>query len=133
MRTILCTVVLLAFAAAATAATADDLTAAQKTTDNLIKAIVDKDFAAFKDCVSAKRLAEYNANNANCAIKRWYDGARDEIDKYNAKWEFVKVKTNFPAQVDLDYKRTMSTGETTCTINLVKEGDKWLVDAAGSL
>jgi hypothetical protein len=133
MRTILCALVMVAFATVATAATADDLTAAQKTADALIKAIVDKDFSAFKDCVSAKKLAEYNANNANCAIKRWYDGARDEIDKHGAKWEFVKVKTNFPAQVDLDYKRTMDTGVTTCTINLVKEGDKWLVDAAGSL
>jgi len=35
--------------------------------------------------------------------------------------------------IALDYKRTMSTGETTNTIYLIKEGDKWLVDAAGSI
>lgn len=133
MRTILCLGIMLAFATAATAATADDLKAAQETADGLIKAVMDKDFDAFKDKCSTKMVEKYNANNENCEIKRWYDGARDEVDKHGAKWEFVKVKNNYPTQVNLDYKRTMDTGETICTLNLVKEGDKWLVDAAGSL
>ncbi len=122
-----------ALASAAFAATADDLKAAQETADGFFKAIADKDFDAYKEKCSAARVAEYDANNENCPLKRWWDTARDEVDKHKAAWEFVKVKTNFPAQVDLDYKRTMDSGETINTINLRKEGDKWLVDAAGSI
>jgi len=134
MKKLLCAFVAVAFlAAVAGAATPEDLKAAQDTADKMFKAIADKDFDKYKETVSAKRLAEYTANAENCAMKRWYDTARDEIDKHGAKWVFVKVKTNFPAQTDLDYERTMDTGKTTCTINLVKEGDKWLVDAAGSI
>jgi hypothetical protein len=134
MKTLLCAFVLVAFmAAVAGAATPEDLKAAQTTADEMFKAIADKDFDKYKEKVSAKRAAEYAANAENCPIKRWYDTAREEIDKHGAKWEFIKVKANYPAQVELDYKRTLDTGETTCTIYLVKEGDKWLVDAAGSI
>jgi hypothetical protein len=38
-----------------------------------------------------------------------------------------------PTSIALDYKRTMSSGDTINTIYLKKEGEKWLVDAAGSI
>jgi len=132
MRFALC--IILAFSVLAIADVySDNAKAAQKTADEFFKAIADKDFDAYKAKCSSTRVAEYEANNANCNIKRWWDSARNEIDKYNAKWEFLSVKANRLTSIDLDYKRTMSSGTTTNTIYLVKEGDKWLVDAAGSI
>jgi hypothetical protein len=38
-----------------------------------------------------------------------------------------------PTIVMLEYKRTMDSGESVVSIELIKEGEKWLVDSAGSL
>jgi len=133
-RIILCLSLILAFMGTANADVySDNAKAAQNVADSFFKAIAAKDFDAYKAKVTAELLSEYNANNANCKIKRWWDSARNNIDKFNAKWEFVKVKSNMPTNIALDYKRTTSTGVTTDTIYLTKKGDKWLVDAAGSI
>jgi hypothetical protein len=134
MRTILCLSLILAFMGIANADVfSDNAKAAQAVADAFFKAIADNDFEAYKAKVAATLIAEYNANNANCKIKRWWDSARKGIDKFNAKWTFVGVKSNMPTSIALDYKRTMSTGDTINTIYLKKEGNKWLVDAAGSI
>jgi hypothetical protein len=134
MRMILCLSLILAFMGIANADVySDNAKAAQEVGDAFFKAIADNDFEAYKAKVTATLIAEYNANNANCKIKRWWDSARKGIDKFNAKWAFVRIKTNMPTSIALDYKRTMSTGDTVNTIYLKKEGDKWLVDAAGAI
>jgi hypothetical protein len=134
MRMILCLSLILAFMGIANADVySDNAKAAQDVADAFFKAIADNDFEAYKAKVAATLIAEYNANNANCKIKRWWDSARKGIDKFNAKWAFVRIKTNMPTSIALDYKRTMSTGDTVNTIYLKKEGDKWLVDAAGAI
>ncbi len=134
MRIILCLSLILALMGVANADVySDNAKAAQETADAFFKAIADNDFEAYKAKVAAALVAEYNANNANCKIKRWWDSARKGVEKSNAKWTFVKVKTNMPATIALDYKRTMSTGDSINTIYLKKEGDKWLIDAAGSI
>ena len=134
MRTILCLSLILAFMGIANADVfSDNAKAAQAVADAFFKAIADNDFEAYKAKVAATLIAEYNANNANCIIKRWWDSARKGVDKFNAKWAFARVKSNMPTSIALDYKRTMSTGDTINTIYLKKEGDKWLVDAAGSI
>ena len=132
MRTVLCAVMVLAFAASAFAAnTPEQLKDIQKVADDFFKAAVDNDFDAFKDLVDAKRLAEYTANEINCPLARWWESARKVVDKESAKWEFVKVKSNMPTSVELVYKKTTSAGASEVSIFMAKEGDKWLVDAAG--
>ena len=111
----------------------DNAKAAQVVADSFFKAIADKDFDTYKTKVTPALVTEYDANNANSKIKRWWDSARNNIDKFNANWEFMKVKSNMPTNIALDYKRTMSTGVTTNTIYLTKKGDKWLVDSAGAI
>ena len=134
MRIILCLSLMLAIIGIANADVySDNAKAAQAVADAFFKAIAANDFEAYKAKVTATLIAEYNANKANCKIKRWWDSARKGIDKFNAKWTFVSVKSNMPTSIALDYKRTMSTGDTINTIYLKKEGDKWLVDAAGSI
>jgi hypothetical protein len=134
MRVILCLSLMLAIMGIANADVySDNAKAAQDVADAFFKAIAANDFEAYKAKVTATLIAEYNANKANCKIKRWWDSARKGIDKFNAKWTFVGVKSNMPTSIALDYKRTMSTGDTINTIYLKKEGDKWLVDAAGSI
>ena len=134
MRIILGLSLVLAFMGVANADVySDNAKAAQEVADAFFKAIADNDFEAYKAKVTAALIAEYNKNNANCKIKRWWDSARKGVDTSNAKWTFAKVKSNMPTSIALDYKRTMSTGETINTIYLKKEGDKWLVDAAGSI
>ena len=134
MRIILCLSLILAFMGIANADVySDNAKAAQEVADAFFKAIADNDFEAYKAKVTSTLIAEYNANKANCKIKRWWDSARNGVDKFNAKWTFVRVKSNMPTSIALDYKRTMSTGDTINAIYLKKEGDKWLVDAAGSI
>ena len=134
MKIILCLSLILAFMGVANADVySDNAKAAQDVADAFFKAIADEDYEAYKTKVTAALITEYNTNNANCKIKRWWDSARKGIDKFNAKWAFVNVKSNMAKSIALDYKRTMSTGDTTNTIYLIKEGDKWLVDAAGSI
>ncbi len=111
----------------------DNAKAAQVVADSFFIAIADKDYEIYKTKVTDDLVTEYNANNANNKIKRWWDSARNNVEKFNATWEFAKVKTNTPTNIALDYKRTMSTGITTNTIYLTKKGDKWLVDGAGSI
>ncbi len=134
MRMVLCLSLVLAFMGIANADVySDNAKAAQEAADAFFKAIADNDFEAYKAKVTSALVTEFNANNANCKIKRWWDSARKGVDKSKAKWTFVKVKTNMPTSIALDYKRTMSTGDSINTIYLKKEGDKWLIDAAGSI
>ena len=134
MRALVCMTLLLALIGVASADIyTDNAKAAQEVADSFLKAIADNDFEAYKTKVTAKNLAEYNKNNANNKMKRWWDSARKNIEKNAAKWEFVKVKTNMPKSIALDYKRMMSTGESNNTIYLIKDGDEWRVDAAGSI
>jgi hypothetical protein len=105
----------------------------QEVSDAFIKAIVNNDFEAYKARVSTKLLEEFAKNAKNCKIQRWWDSARTEFEKHQAKWEYKGVKTNMPKIVMLEYKRTMDSGESVVSIELIKEGEKWLVDSAGSL
>ncbi|MCX5654596.1 MAG: hypothetical protein NTY65_08130 [Planctomycetota bacterium] len=43
------------------------------------------------------------------------------------------MKSNYPKNVTLTYTRSMDSGETAVDIGVILEGDKWLVDSAGSL
>jgi hypothetical protein len=134
MRTILSMTLLLAFAGVANADVhSANALAAQKTADAFFKSILDNDFDAYTAKVAIAHRNEYKTNKANCKIKRWWDSARKSIEKFKATWKFAKLKSNMPNTIALDYKRTMSTGETINTIYLTKEGDEWLVDAAGSI
>jgi len=132
MRIVLCLAIGLAFAGATLAAnTPAQLKDIQKVADDFFKAAVDNDFDAFKDLADAKRLAEYAANEINCPLANWWESARKDVDKESAKWEFVKVKSNMPTNVELVYTKTTSAGASQVSIFLTKEGEKWLVDAAG--
>ena len=132
MRTIIRVVSVLAMAGILLAA-GQDTKPAQAVSDAFIKAIVNNDFQAYKTCASTKLLDEFAKNPKNSKIQRWWDSARAEVEKHQANWEYEGVKTNMPKIIDLDYKRTTDSGQSVVTIELVKEGDKWLVDSAGSL
>ncbi len=132
MRTLTCVVLTLTFAAFANAAnTPEQLKDIQAVADAFLKAAVDNDFDAFKEKASSARLAEYEKNELNCPLARWWESARKVIDEHSAKWTFEKVKTNMPTTVELIYKKTSDAGESLVSIFMTKEGDKWLVDAAG--
>jgi hypothetical protein len=132
MRVLSCVVLMLALVGTALAA-GQDTKPIQVVSDAFIKAIVDNNFDAYKALTSTKLQAEFAKNSKNCMIKRWWDAARDAIDKHQAKYEYTKVKSNMPTIVTLEYKRTMDSGEGVVPIELVKEGDKWAVDSAGAL
>ncbi len=132
MRALALAVVAVTFAGIAFAAnTSEELKAIQEVSDAFFQAVVDNDFDAYKAKVAAKRLEEYEANEVNCPIARWWESARKDVDEHSAKWEFVDTKTNMPTNVVFNYKRTMDTGEKTVTITLSKDGDTWGVYAAG--
>jgi hypothetical protein len=132
MRAVICGSLVLAMAGIILAA-GQDTKPAQAVSDAFIKAIVNNDFQAYRTFVSTKLLDEFAKNPKNCKIQRWWDSARAELEKHQAKWEYKGVKTNMPKIIDLEYKRTMDSGESVVMIELVKEGEKWLVDSAGSL
>ncbi len=132
MRTLTCAVVALALASFAYAAnTPDELKDIQKVSDAFLKAAVDNDFDAFKENASAARLAEYEKNEVNCPLARWWESARKAVDEHNASWEFVKVKSNMPTKVEFIYKKTDDAGEKEVSVHMTKDGDDWHVDAAG--
>ncbi len=132
MRTLTCAVVALALASFAYAAnTPDELKDIQKVSDAFLKAAVDNDFDAFKENASAARLAEYEKNEVNCPLARWWESARKAVDEHGASWEFVKVKSNMPTKVEFIYKKTDDAGEKEVSVHMTKDGDDWHVDAAG--
>lgn len=132
MRMIACAAVLLALVSTAVAAP-QDTTPAQETAEAFVKAIVAKDFAAFKGLCASKLQAEYARNAKNCRITRWWTAVQEELTKKNATWVFKSVKSNLPKNVTLAFTRTMNGRATIVHIGVIKEGDKWLVDSAGSL
>jgi hypothetical protein len=133
MRALVCSMtVILALASTAIAAP-QDTKPAQATAEALVKAIVAKDFEAFKALCASALVAEYGKNQKNCKITRWWDATQQELVKHNATWVYKDVKSNLPKNVTLAYTRTMDSGELVVNIGVIQEGEKWLVDSAGSL
>lgn len=134
MKLITCTVATLAFVTAAVAAnTPEQLKDIQKVADEFLQAAIDNNFDNFKAKVSAARIAEYDKNQINCPLARWWESARKAVDKLHAKWTFDKVRSNMPTKVELDYKKTDDEGEEVVTIYMTKDGEEWKVDAAGGV
>jgi hypothetical protein len=111
--------------------TPEQLADIQKVADAFLKAAVDNDFDAFKENASVARLAEYEKNEVNCPLARWWESARKAVDEHDAAWEFVKVKSNMPTNVEFIYKKTDDGGEKEVSVFMTKDGDDWHVDAAG--
>jgi hypothetical protein len=116
-----------------TIAAPQDTKPAQATAEAFVKAIVAKDFDAFKALCTAKLQAEHAKNPKNCLITRWWTGVQKELTQQHAKWVFKKVQSNLPGNVTLDYTRTMDSGSKVVQIGVRLDGGKWLVDSAGSL
>ena len=132
MKAVVCVILVMALAGVVQAA-GQDTKPIQEVSDAFIKAVVDKDFEAYKAKVSAKLLEEFTKNAKNSKIQRWWESARAAVEKHQAKWEYKGVKTNMPKLVVLEYKRILDSGETVTSIELIKDGEKWVVDSAGSL
>ena len=75
--------------------------------------------------------AEYEKNELNCPLARWWESAREAVDEEGASWEFVKVQGNTDDKVTFVYKKTDNDGEKDVSVHMRKEGDDWFVDAAG--
>lgn len=114
---------------AAASATVADMDAAQEAADAFYAAITDDDFDAFLERVSAKRAAEYEKNNENCPIARWWETGRELVDEDGATWEYKDYGSDTKAQVVLNYTRTIGEESKIVRCTLVKEEDKWLVYA----
>jgi hypothetical protein len=132
MKVVACMTVMWVLASTASAA-AQDTKPAQATADALIQAIVAKNFDAFKALCASKVQEEHAKNPKNCKITRWWDSAQKELTEHKATWVYKAVKSNYPKNVTLTYTRSMDSGETAVDIGVILEGDKWLVDSAGSL
>jgi hypothetical protein len=127
-----CAVVALALAGFAYAANSpDELKAIQEVGDDFLKAAVDDDFDTFLELSSSTRKAEYEKNEINCPLARYWESAREAVDEEGASWEFVKVKGNTDTKVGLVYNKKDDDGEKEVTVHMRKEGDDWFVDAAG--
>jgi hypothetical protein len=135
MRTLVCVPAILAQAIVVNAAVAvpQDTKSAEIAAESFVKTIMAKDFEAFKAMCASKLQAEHTKNAKNCMITRWWDATQKELIKHNAKWVFKGVKSNFPKNVTLAYTRSMDSGELVVHIGVIQEGDKWLIDSAGSL
>ena len=132
MRAVTCGIVALALASFAYAANnPDQLKEIQEVSDAFLQAAVDDDFDAFLDMASSTRKAEYEKNELNCPLARWWESAREAVDEEGASWEFVKVQGNTDDKVSFVYKKTDNAGEKEVSVHMRKEGDDWLVDAAG--
>jgi hypothetical protein len=132
MRAVTCGIVALALASFAYAANnPDQLKEIQEVSDAFLKAAVDDDFDAFLDMASSTRKAEYEKNELNCPLARWWESAREAVDEEGASWEFVKVQGNTDDKVTFVYKKTDNDGEKDVSVHMRKEGDDWFVDAAG--
>jgi hypothetical protein len=103
----------------------------QEFSDDFLQAAVDDDFAAFLELASSTRKAEYEKNELNCPLARWWESAREAVDEEGASWEFLKVGSNTDTKVSFVYTKTDDDGEREVTVHMRKEGDDWLVDAAG--
>jgi len=103
----------------------------QEVADAFLKAAVDDDFAAFKDMASSTRKAEFEKNEINCPLARWWESAREAVDEEGASWTFVKVNGNMDDKVTFVYNKTDKAGEGEVSVYMKKEGDEWFVDAAG--
>jgi hypothetical protein len=132
MRVMVCIGFILALVSTAVAAP-QDTKPAQATAQAFVKAIVAKDFNAFKALCATKLQAEHAKNPRNCMITRWWVAIQEELTKHNARWVYKNVKSNYPKNVTLAYTRTMDSGELVVHIGVIQEGDRWLVDSAGSL
>jgi hypothetical protein len=135
MRALACVTAILlqAFVVSAAFAAPQDTKPAQIAAEAFVKAIVARDFEAFKAMCASKLQAEHAKNPKNCMITSWWDATQEELTKHNAKWVYKGVKSNFPKDVTLAYTRTMDSGELVVHIGVIQEGDKWLIDSAGSL
>lgn len=132
MRTLTCAVVALALAGFAYAANnSAQLEEIQEVADAYLQAAVDDDFDTFLELSSAKRKAEYEKNDLNCILARYWESAREAVDEEGASWEFVEVQGNTDDKVSFVYNKTDNDGEKEVTVHLRKEGDDWFVDAAG--
>jgi hypothetical protein len=132
MRTLTCTLLALGLAGFAYAANSpDQLKEIQEYSDDFLQAAVDDDFDAFLELASSTRKAEYEKNEINCPLARWWESAREAVDEEGASWEFVKVQGNTDDKVTFVYKKTDKDGEKDVSVHTRKEGDEWFVDAAG--
>ena len=132
MRTLTCVGLALALGGFAFAANnPDQLVEIQEEADAFLQAAVDDDFDAFLALASSKRKDEYEKNEINCPLARWWESAREAVDEEGASWEFVKVQGNTDDKVTFVYKKTDKDGEKDVSVHMRKEGDDWLVDAAG--
>jgi hypothetical protein len=132
MRSVTCGVLALALASFANAEnTPDELEAIQEVADAFLKAAADNDFDAFKENASSKRRAEYEKNKEVCPLSQWWESARRAVEERGAAWTFVDVRINTDNIVELVYQRTDDAGAKEVSIFMRKEGDAWLVDAAG--
>lgn len=132
MRTLTCTLLALGLAGFAYAANSPaQLEEIQERADAFLQAAVDDDFDAFLDLASSTRKAEYEKNEINCPLARWWESAREAVDEEGASWEFVKVQGNTDDKVTFVYKKTDKDGEKDVSVHTRKEGDEWFVDAAG--
>jgi len=132
MRILTCGILALALAGFATAANSPaQLEEIQEVSDAFLKAAVDDDFDAFLDLASSTRKAEYEKNELNCPLARWWESAREAVDEEGASWEFVKVQGNTDDKVTFVYNKKDDAGEKEVSVHLRKEGDDWFVDAAG--
>ncbi len=134
VRALTCVALALALASFAYAANSpDQLKEIQEVSDAFIKAAVDNDFDAFLEKVSSTRKAEYEKNEINCPVARWWESAREAVDEEGASWEFVKVGGNTDTKVSFVYNKKDNAGEKEVSVHMRKEGDDWFVDAAGAV
>jgi hypothetical protein len=132
MRTLTCTLLALGLAGFAYAANSPaQLEEIQERADAFLQAAVDDDFDAFLDLASSTRKAEYEKNEINCPLARWWESAREAVDEEGASWEFVKVGGNTDDKVSFVYNKKDNAGEKEVSVHMRKEGDEWFVDAAG--
>ncbi len=132
MRTLTCALLALALAGFAYAANnSAQLEEIQEVADAYLQAAVDDDFDTFLELSSSTRKAEYEKNEINCPLARYWESAREAVDEEGASWEFVKVKGNTDTKVGLVYNKKDNDGEKEVTVHMRKEGDDWFVDAAG--
>jgi hypothetical protein len=127
-----CTAILLAMVST-TVAAPQDTKPAQAAAEAFVKAIVAKDFDAYKALCTAKLQAGHAKNPKNCMITRWWTAVQKEVTQNHAKFVYKKVQSNLPGSVTLDYTRTMDSGSAVVHIGVRLEGGKWPVDSAGSM
>jgi hypothetical protein len=132
MRALVCATLVLSLAGTASAAP-QDTQPAQAAAEAFVQAIAAKDFEAFKALCAAKLQAEHAKNAKNSKLTRWWEAAQKAQAEHKARWVYKDVKGNLPKNVTLGYTRVSDKGESEVRIGVILEGDRWLVDSAGSL